>query len=82
MAAVAQHVDERRSYIEEQTRKRLERQGVDVGNGSGSGSAMSLNSASEKIGAEEVRGVEGVVKALGLTGNADGNGDEDILMNG
>jgi len=80
MAAVAQHTDERRSYIEEQTRKRLERQGVDVENGSGGGSASTLDNANEKIGADEVRGVEGVVKALGLTGKEDR--DEDVLMDG
>jgi len=81
MAATTQHADERRSYIEEQTRKRLERQGVDVENGSGGiGNGLTLDGANEKIGADEVRGVEGVVKALGLTGK--GDGDEDILMDG
>jgi len=78
-AAIAQHADDRRSYIEEQTRKRLERQGMDVENGSGGASqasALTLGGASEKIGADEVRGVESVVEALGLARGM----DEDVSM--
>lgn len=60
--AAAQHAEERRSYIEQQTRKRLERQGLEGGD-LGSGSAM--RDFPGKIGADEVRGIESVVGALG-----------------
>lgn len=75
MAATAQHAEERRNYIEEQTRKRLERQGVDVENSRGSASGATLGGTSEKIGADEVRGVESVVEALGLARGGDGDVD-------
>lgn len=72
-AAAAQHTEERRAYIEDQARKRLERQGVDVENGSGVGGT---NDVAGKIGADEIKGIENVVGALGA-GNAGGDAMEE-----
>jgi len=73
--AAAQHAEERRSYIEQQTRKRLERQGIESGD-LGAGSAT--RDISGKIGADEVRGIESVVGALGA-GRGGAMADPDAM---
>ena len=66
---------ERKAYIESQTRRALERRGVDV-NGVAGGSVGGVGSGGDGVirrpaGAEEVMALEAVVEALGAGGNDD-----------
>jgi len=75
--------EERRDYIESQTRRRLEKDGIDVDSGEGlSRSGHVATALGRSVGNDEIRAIEQVVGLMGgsLEGPTSGGADDDVMM--
>lgn len=72
---------DRRNYIESQTRRRLEQDGIDVDSGEGlSRGGYAIGVLGRSVGVEEVRAIEQVVELIGAQPGVPTKDDDDDIM--